>query len=330
MAIKFSNNASAVLASSISGVTTSISVQTGQGAQFPTLASDYFFATLVDSSNNLEIVKVTARTGDVMTVVRAQEGTTARSYSAGDKFELRPTAQALTDISTGVNYVPPAASTSQAGDVQLNNTTNSTSTTQAATANAVKTAFDLATTANTTANTANTTANAAMPKSGGLFTGNVEGPYFYARGVTNGYAYESRDNLSQQWVTYVSTDAWRVYSPAGDRFTVSTSGNAFLVGTLTQNSDASFKSNWRPVEFSIDDLAGVLSGVYDRTDIDATQVGVSAQELQAILPEAVVTGDNGKLAVAYGNAALVACIELAKEVVALRARLEALEAANGT
>ena len=42
------------------------------------------------------------------------------------------------------SYTPPTASTSQAGIVQLNDATNNTSTTQAATANAVKKAYDLA------------------------------------------------------------------------------------------------------------------------------------------------------------------------------------------
>lgn len=50
-----------------------------------------------------------------------------------------------------------SASTSAEGVVQLNDTTNSTSTTEAATANAVKTTYDLA--------------NAALPKSGGTMTG---------------------------------------------------------------------------------------------------------------------------------------------------------------
>ncbi len=50
-----------------------------------------------------------------------------------------------------------AASTSAAGIVQLNDTTASTSTSQAATANAVKAAYDLA--------------NAALPKAGGTMTG---------------------------------------------------------------------------------------------------------------------------------------------------------------
>lgn len=92
----FSNTASATLASSISTSSTSITVSTGLGALFPTVvAGTYFYATLTDSSNNLEIVKVTARAADILTVVRAQEGTAARAYAAADKIELRITAAAL-------------------------------------------------------------------------------------------------------------------------------------------------------------------------------------------------------------------------------------------
>lgn len=53
-----------------------------------------------------------------------------------------------------------AASTSQSGIVQLTDSTSSTSTTTAATPNAVKTTYDLA--------------NAALPKAGGTVTGNLE------------------------------------------------------------------------------------------------------------------------------------------------------------
>ena len=59
-----------------------------------------------------------------------------------------------------------AASTSAAGTVQLNDSTNSTSTSEAATANALKTAYDLA-------NTANTAASAAYSASGGTISGDV-------------------------------------------------------------------------------------------------------------------------------------------------------------
>jgi hypothetical protein len=92
----FTNNASAALASSITTSSTTITVTTGAGAQFPGITGgNYFYATLTDSSNNLEIVKVTGRASDVLTVVRAQEGTTARAYSAADKIELRLTAAGM-------------------------------------------------------------------------------------------------------------------------------------------------------------------------------------------------------------------------------------------
>lgn len=98
MGIKLTNNANATLAAGIDSSATSITLTSGQGARFPTLAGgDYFYATLVDTSNNLEIVKCTARSTDVLTVVRAQESTTARAYVTGDRIEIRLTAQTFLD-----------------------------------------------------------------------------------------------------------------------------------------------------------------------------------------------------------------------------------------
>jgi len=101
MGIKLTNNAFATLAAGINSSATSITLTSGQGARFPTLtASDYFYATLVDTSNNLEIVKCTARSTDVLTVVRGQESTTARAYSTGDRIEIRLTAQTFIDATS--------------------------------------------------------------------------------------------------------------------------------------------------------------------------------------------------------------------------------------
>lgn len=98
MGIQVANNAFATLASSITSSGTSITLISGQGARFPSLgAGDHFYATLIDISNNLEIVKCTARSTDVLTVVRAQESTTARAYSVGDRIEIRLTAQTFLD-----------------------------------------------------------------------------------------------------------------------------------------------------------------------------------------------------------------------------------------
>lgn len=106
MAVKFTNNAFSTLASSINSSATAISVAAGTGGRFPSLSSgNTFYATLVDSSNNLEIVKVTARSTDTLTVVRGQDNTSARSFSAGDRIELRPVAAALEALyQDAVNY----------------------------------------------------------------------------------------------------------------------------------------------------------------------------------------------------------------------------------
>ena len=96
MAVLFTNNASSTLASAISNVQTSLTLATGTGALFPSISgSDYFYATIVNSSNLIEIVRVTDRSGDVLTVLRGQEGTSARAYNAGDKVEVRVTAAGL-------------------------------------------------------------------------------------------------------------------------------------------------------------------------------------------------------------------------------------------
>ncbi len=113
MTIKFSNNAISTLASGINNSATSITVASGDGSKFPSLTgSEYFRATLIDASNNLEIVKVTARSSDVLTVTRAQESTTARAFATGDRIELRITAQSLLDAATTL--------TSLAADLGLN------------------------------------------------------------------------------------------------------------------------------------------------------------------------------------------------------------------
>lgn len=98
MASKVTNNAATTIAGSINSVVTTINLAANTGTLFPTLSgSDWFYGTLIDASNNLEVVKVTARATDALTVTRGQDGTTARSYTVGDRFELRPTAALFND-----------------------------------------------------------------------------------------------------------------------------------------------------------------------------------------------------------------------------------------
>jgi hypothetical protein len=93
MGIQLKNNASGTLATAISASDTGIVLTTGNGANFPALgAGDYFYATLESTGGTLEIVKVTVRSGDSLTITRAQDGSTANSFAAGSRFELRVTA----------------------------------------------------------------------------------------------------------------------------------------------------------------------------------------------------------------------------------------------
>lgn len=92
---KFTNNATSRLASAITSGDTALTVTTGEGSLFPTLSgSDFFLCTLV-SSTDREIIKVTARSTDAFTIVRAQEGTSAAAFAAADIIELRATAGTL-------------------------------------------------------------------------------------------------------------------------------------------------------------------------------------------------------------------------------------------
>ena len=89
--LEVKNRAISSLASDVTDVATSWTLVAGEGAKFP--ASGDFHVTCED-----EIVKVTARTTDTLTVTRAQEGTTGAAHVAGKAVELRITAGIITEI----------------------------------------------------------------------------------------------------------------------------------------------------------------------------------------------------------------------------------------
>ena len=97
--MSFANNAASLLASGINASATSLTVTAGSGVLFPALSgSKYFYCTLANTSGALEIIKVTARSSDTFTMIRGQDGTTAQSWNANDKVELRLVAANLNDL----------------------------------------------------------------------------------------------------------------------------------------------------------------------------------------------------------------------------------------
>lgn len=123
MALKLlaNNNAKSVLAAGISASATVITVGTGTGALFPSPVSgqSYFKLTITDAATKTisEIMHVTSVSGDVMTVIRGQEGTTARVWSTNDIVANLMTAGSLLSFLQIVNNL---SEIKDAGDDAVN------------------------------------------------------------------------------------------------------------------------------------------------------------------------------------------------------------------
>lgn len=96
MPLVLANNAVSRLAATLASGGTSLTVTTGDGAKFPSPGTNEWFpVTLVKDTGALEIVRCTARASDVLTIVRAQEGTSALGFAVGDRVEVRLTEAAF-------------------------------------------------------------------------------------------------------------------------------------------------------------------------------------------------------------------------------------------
>lgn len=82
---------------------TSLVLASGGGAAMPTPPFNgvVWPSSGMPLTTNAEVVRVTAVSTDTLTIVRTQEGSTARSVVAGDQFMAAITSKTLTDIETG-------------------------------------------------------------------------------------------------------------------------------------------------------------------------------------------------------------------------------------
>ena len=122
MPVIYSNNASTTLSAGINNSTTTIAIASASG--FPSIGSgEYYFATIANTNNTkIEVVKVTAGTTS-LTVVRAQDGTSAQAFDSGDNFQVRVTAATLsaatkTDVNITGGAIAGAAITNDVIDSQ--------------------------------------------------------------------------------------------------------------------------------------------------------------------------------------------------------------------
>ena len=110
------------------------------------------------------------------------------------------------------------------------------------------------------------------------------------------------------------------YTPAnraGDSFTggISVSGAITATGDITAYSDASLKTDVATIKGALALVERMRGVTYARIDTGVRGIGVIAQELKGVLPEAVAENPDGMLSVAYGNLVGV-LVEALKEIAA--------------
>jgi chemotaxis protein histidine kinase CheA len=78
-------------------------------------------------------------------------------------------------------------------------------------------------------------------------------------------------------------------------------GSFVATGDITAYSDESLKTNIQPIDGALGKVEAVRGVTFERLEDGSVSTGVVAQELHAVLPEAVKTDENGLHHVAYGN-----------------------------
>jgi len=100
---------------------------------------------------------------------------------------------------------------------------------------------------------------------------------------------------------------WYTHDGAGNfisRMTLDSSGNLNVTGDIAAfyTSDQRLKDNIKPIPNALDKVLSISGNTFDwneKSDKEGTEAGVIAQEILEVLPEAVITRDNGYLAVRY-------------------------------
>lgn len=120
------NNAQSTLQSAITAAATTISLPAGHGGRFPAPGTG-FYLTVWDGTTysdpgldpGMEIVLCTARSGDTLTVTRAQNSTAATSHASGDAIRLLMDASHITDLQTAVNTIENSAASIPSGGKKI-------------------------------------------------------------------------------------------------------------------------------------------------------------------------------------------------------------------
>jgi hypothetical protein len=105
-------------------------------------------------------------------------------------------------------------------------------------------------------------------------------------------------------------------------------GTTTVTGTLSITSDARLKENLVPIANAINKVKALTGYNYNRIGSDKLEMGVVAQEVQAIAPELISETEDGNLSVAYANmvALLIEAVkEQSAEIAALKEQVKELK-----
>jgi hypothetical protein len=326
MPVLLANNATSRLAGSIATTDEQIALNAGDGSRFPSPGTgEWFPLTIINAAGVMEIVHATARSGDVVTVLRGREGTQPAAFAAGDRIELRVTAAVMAEkfdkgggTITGpvtltadlTTYRPASPGT---GVVFLGNSGSRYLHWDGS--NYIMPGGHLYVNGNPVWTSGNFNPANYLPLSGGTISGgfqiNSTAPQINLYDTDWGMRYLHCNGGLVGFLT--SGGGWACYSQNDGTFIAS--------GNIGAYSDRKHKKRIRPIRGAlalIERLRGVRY-VDKRTGVQ--RVGVIAQEVRGELPEVVGEGPDG-LHVDYGNI-VGPLIEAVKELAAKVRKLEA-------
>jgi hypothetical protein len=101
----YNNFSSTLLASDITSSDLTLTVDANTGNFFPSPGVDEYVVVVIEDINGIkEIAHVTSRAVDVLTITRAQEGTSAQNFLTGSRVELRLTQGFLEEFVDGGSF----------------------------------------------------------------------------------------------------------------------------------------------------------------------------------------------------------------------------------
>jgi len=116
------------------------------------------------------------------------------------------------------------------------------------------------------------------------------------------------------------------WSAAANRLQMNMDGDLTMAGNVTAFSDRRLKTDIVKISDALYKVEQIEGVTFKRIDSGAVGTGVIAQDVQSVLPEAVMTHDDGTLSVAYGNLVgllIEAVKDLNRELQAIKAQVAA-------